>query len=148
MDDNKCLDFEKVDCYRFVSAKSFERYLQTMLQTDVIFDGKKPMAQNVTLVCVHQGGKRQLKVFPWNQLLVQQSERNDLIMVLTQLYGENWHDLCYANVSIPNDKIINWDSVLHECVDFFKQMEQQMFYPVIVTIGNEQQPYLKIISLK
>lgn len=148
MDDNKCLDFEKIDCYRFVGAKSFERYLQTMLQTDVIFDENQSIAQNVTLVCVHQDGERQLKVFPWNQLLVQQSERNDLVMVLTQLYGENWHDLCYANVSIPNDKITNWNSVLHGCVDFLTQMEQQEFYPVIVTIGNRQQPYLKIVSLK
>lgn len=145
---NKCLDFEKVDCYRFVSINGFESYLQTMLQTDVTFDVNQSIAQNVTLVCVHQDGKRQLKVFPWNQLLVQQSERSDLVKVLTRLYGKNWHDLCYANVSIPYDKITNWNSVLYECVDFLTQMEQQQFYPVIMTIGNRQQPYLKIISLK
>lgn len=148
MDGNKCLDFEKVDCYRFVNAKSFERYLQTMLQVDTVFDENQPIAQNVTFVYVYQNDKKQLKVFPWNQLLVQQSERHDLVTVLNQLYSENWHDLCYTNVSISYDNITDWDDVLHELVGLLTQMEQQQFYPVIMTIGNRQQPYLKIISLK
>lgn len=145
---SRCLDFEKMDCYRFVSDKGFERYLKVMLQVDKTFYKTDDMATNTTFVCVQQNGQRQLKVFPWNQLLVQKKEREDLVKVLYDLYSKNWHDLCYTDVTVLASAVTDWDEFLHECVGFLSGMETQKFYPVILTIGNPSAPYLRIVSLK
>lgn len=135
-------NLDRLDFYRFVNKDRFEFYLKEMLQTDVDFDENDSRAGNFTFVIVHQNGERQLKVFPWNQILLRTSERNDLVGVFLDLYGHEIHDLCYTNVNF--DKNVDLEDVLQEFVDFLTQMESQKFYPVIVTIS---QSHVNIISL-
>lgn len=146
----KCFDLKKVDCYRFAGFHSLERYLKEMLCVDIVFDDTSHLIDNISCVMVNQNGENQLKVFPWNQLLVQTQERCDLVKVLGAMYGACWQDLCYMDIDIPLDNTdsVDWNVFLHECVSFLTQMESQKFYPVIMTIGNRVEPYLKIICLK
>lgn len=147
-------DLDQVDLYRFRDMNEFESYLQDVLQVANDIKLEDVESNNFTLIFVQQNGKYELKVFPWNQILLDMSERQVLLDVILKLYGTDYRDLCHAEIPIQNGPSNGWldNSLLKDLPEFLSQMESEQFYPVMVSLLQADDThdvcYLSVVSLK
>lgn len=145
------LKTNEIHLYQFLNEKELQTFLQKVLQTDRMKLSETTFG-NITMVMVNQNEKHNLKVFPWNQLLSEQSERCDLADVFVKLYKSEVKQLCHCEIAVTDSHTKLWtNELLGELPTMLQQLEVEQYYPVFTQTCcsdvSHKTCYLQVICL-
>lgn len=140
----KILDVSKIDLYMMKSIDVFDDYMKRVLCVNT--QELTPMQKdNATFVFVGRNGKKELSIFPWNQVIADKKERLDLYQTLHELYGSMYKDICYADVpvSVSVNLLRTWgvDEALNQVPKFLEVFEAEHYYPIFLTLHCPDKEY-------